>query len=187
MSNYHDYDDLFASYERRSNANREEHHSDAAERPRSSGYTSSSSYKKEKPSHGLDSVKKKAGNLARNAKEKIPKNKNPEKSQKRYYGEQSYTPEFKKRVKKAATDENAATVKFNYRSTQQPVSSIPQSSAERPKDFAHATKDDYRRKYDKLADNRSHKRKSGAKTTAVTTEKGAKLKTGSFKKTFIFI
>ncbi len=187
MSNYHDYDDLFASYERRSNANKEEHHSDAAERPRSSGYTSSSSYKKEKPSHGLDSVKKKAGNLARNAKEKIPKNKNPEKSQKRYYGEQSYTPEFKKRVKKAATEENAATVKFNYRSTQQPVSSTPQSSAERPKDFAHATKDDYRRKYDKLADNRSHKRKSGAKTTAVTTEKSAKLKTGSFKKTFVFL
>ena len=33
MSNYHDYDDLFASYERRSNANKEEHHSNAPESP----------------------------------------------------------------------------------------------------------------------------------------------------------
>ena len=184
MSNYHDYDDLFASYERRSNANKSEHHSDATERPRSSGYTSSSSYKKENSSHGLDSVKQKAGNLAKSAKEKIPKNKNPEKSQKRYYGNQSYEPQSKRGIKKSDTASEGATVKFNYNSTQKrSPASMQQLSHGENERLVNASKDDYRRKYERSSNERTHSKPT--KTTKA--EKTAKVRTGSFKKTLIFL
>ena len=77
MSNYHDYDDLFASYERRSVAKKTDEAAKTTERPKSSGYTSSSSYSKTKDtvSHGIESAKNKAGGFAKSVKDKIPKNK----------------------------------------------------------------------------------------------------------------
>lgn len=195
MSNYHEYDDLFASYERRSSASKNSTHSSSGGE-RSTGYTSSSSYKKEKAAsnHGLDSIKNKANHLAKSAKERIPKNKSPEKSQKKYYGTNAYEPEPRARVKKSALAESdAATVKFNYHSTQRRSAESRQAvnSHERvpSTNLSNATKDDYRRKYEKMAEERSSRRTSRGDATSLKTksEKGVKVRSGSFKKTLIFL
>ena len=200
MSNYHEYDDLFASYERRTGANKKE--TSSTERPRSSGYTSSSSYSKAKESttRGLDSVKTKAGGIAKSVKGKIPKNKTPEKSEKKYYGSQGYEPTVKRSVKKsAAADDSSATVKFNYNSTQKRSASgtrgdASSASGVQNKDFANATKDDYRRKYERMANERSHKSKTKTVATkAVSKVSNTKDKakhtvaTAGLKKTLIFL
>lgn len=184
MSNYHEYDDLFASYERRSEANRSEHKSSPSDRPRSSGYTSSSSYKKEKSTHSFESVKNKAGRIAKNAKEKIPRNKSPEKSQKKYYGNQVYEPQTRRSVKRSVSDDNGATVKFNYNSTQKRSPDSANTYTQREKEhFVNATKEDYRKKYEHSSAARSTKKTRNHSKT----EKGVALKTGSFKKTLIFL
>ena len=120
MANYHEYDDLFASYERRTNTNKPDSSNLSTDNTKSVGYTSSSSYKKNQTSashNALDSVKNKAGSIVKSAKEKVPKNKTPEKSQKKYYGNASYEPESGSRTKKSAQDDSSATVRFNYNST----------------------------------------------------------------------
>ncbi|MBE6818335.1 MAG: endolytic transglycosylase MltG [Ruminococcaceae bacterium] len=185
MANYHDYDDLFASYERRSNSSKQHSADQAADKPKSAGYTSSSSYKKNAPSsgHSLDSVKSKASSLVKSAKQKVPKNKTPEKSQKKYYGKSSYEPQSGGRRKKSAADDSSATVKFNYNSTSRAAQT--KTPADSP-----TTKDEYRRKYEKRSAERAHGR--GIKTKSAATIEEPKEKTPrqfskSFKKTFIFL
>ena len=192
MSNYHDYDDLFASYERRSIANKTDTNHSLADKPKSAGYTSSSSYSKTKSasgSHGLGAVKKKANSFVKSAKEKVPKNKTPEKSQKKYFGNSSYEPAPKKRVKKsAAVEEDAASVNFHYNSTK---SAASEYSHERNADFANATKDDYRKKYERLSNERSRAAKPARISKSASDKAGEKsakgARSGSFKKTLIFL
>lgn len=177
MSNYHEYDDLFASYERRESAHR--HDGETADK-KSSGYTSSSSYTKNTSSHSLGAMKNKA---FKKAKEKISKT--PEKSQKKYYGGSSAIQEKPKRVKKSiAGDDSNATVKFNYSSSVRNTSSS-KSSYETNKSFVEATKDDYRRKYERSSKERSHNSKNVPKNTAKKVKNTA-LAAG-FKRTFIFL
>ena len=179
MSNYHDYDDLFASYERRSVANKTDDVEKIAKKPKSSGYTSSSSYSKAKDTaaHGLDTVKNKAGGFAKSVKDKVPKNKTPEKSQKKYYGGETYEPESKRTVKKSAQD-SSATVKFNYNTRKS-----AEMTSDRP--AAPTTKDEYRQKYNRSAEKKAVKK--GKEQSGEKSEKDKKPKSGSFKKTLIFL
>ena len=195
MSNYHEYDDLFASYEKRTNVNKREETKDIdSGHKKSSGYTSSSSYSK-KASHSLSDLKDKA---ISGAKQKISKT--PEKSQKRYYGATESTTQQTRRVKRSAiADENSATVKFNYSSTKK--YSTPKATAQSSvsneldnKAFVEATKDDYRMKYERAAQQRARKNnpKNVAKSTAKTAKNTAKkvkntARAAGFKRTFIFL
>ena len=189
MANYHEYDDLFASYERRSSANK--HDTDSVtDKPKSAGYTSSSSYKKtaaDSGSSALGSVKSKASSLVSSAKDKVPKNKTPEKSQKKYFGNTSYDTGSTKRVKKSAMEDSGATVQFNYNST---AKNDNRYSHKENADLASASKDDYRKKYEQ------HSGKTTKKTAAQTPvketpkekkEKTPRVRSGSFKKTLIFL
>ena len=178
MSNYHEYDDLFASYERRETAHRND--GEAADK-KSSGYTSSSSYTKNTSSNSSGKAQSKTFKSSKNNISKTP-----EKSQKRYYGGASSVQEKPGRVKKSvAGEDSSATVKFNYSSSTGKSYTPKASNFEDNKSFVEATKDDYRRKYERSSKNRSRKSKNVPKNTAKKVKNTA-LAAG-FKRTFIFL
>lgn len=183
MPNNHDYDDLLASYERQSIRNRQhEQEKTDVDRKKSAGYTSSSSYSKAHKSssaHSLNSLKEKALGTGRTKKAR-----SPEKSQKTYYDSSAWQPSSKKRTKKSADTISQNTVKFNYNSTKREPQPQTQSNYQLNKAYVDATKDDYRKKYERLAKERSHNKPFAKKSTE---KKEKRVGRTSFKNVLIFI
>ena len=188
MSNYHDYDDLFASYEKRTGHNTTDETGTGVRSSRSSGYTSSSSYRKTKDSaHSSAAATSKT---VKKAKSKVSKT--PEKSEKKYYGP-AETPSSTRKKKTASFDDEDATVRFSYHSSSKKA---PSSSSAAPKAGSYASeisslgngekdKDYYREKYRRSAQARSKHKSSSPKQAAKKVKNTAKAV--GFKKTLLFL
>lgn len=182
MPQNHEYDDLFASYERRTKGDNKIS-DEMVEYEKKLGYTSSSSYSKHnKPATTSKSSKSSANYSKSKSTIKKPKrDKTPEKSKKTYYGgESAYQQQSRKaaKPKKNALDEKR--VKFNYNSNAKTAaSSTPAAKA------VYSSKDDYRKKYERKAQERAANRKLSMPKLKKP-EKSLSIG-GSFKKTLIFI
>ena len=186
MPQNHEYDDLFASYERRTKGDKVS--DEMVEYEKRLGYTSSSSYSK----HNKSTKSNKSSSSLKSSFNKR-KNRTPEKSEKTYYGGRSYQESRKStRTKKSAlSNAGEKKVKFNYNSvtdrtaSTQRISTSP-SSASSSQRRGHTTvsKDDYRKKYE-----RNSKQRSPKKTIDSIKDKGKNIKftAPSLKKTIVFL
>ena len=118
-------------------------------------------------------------------KDKLPKT--PEKSQKKYYGVTQPDANEKKVRRQRSEEDTSATVTFHYASTQKKsAESSPKAyDANVNKSYVEATKDDYRRKYERSSRARSHAKKNVPKNAAKKVKNTAVA--AGFKRTFIFL
>ena len=187
MPQNHEYDDLFASYERRTKGDKVS--DEMVEYEKKLGYTSSSSYSKHS-----SSAKSSVKSSKLNSSLKPKRNKTPEKSEKTYYGGKSYEESRKSpRLKKNALAQSEKKVKFNYnsvssKSPSQTTDSASADSSPQKLSYATASKDDYRQKYERHSKDRSPKKK---KVQAIKNKgkniKNTRIAAPGLKKTLIFL
>lgn len=184
MPQNHEYDDLFASYERRTKGDNKVS-DEMVEYEKKLGYTSSSSYSKHHSSSTKSSTK--SSKIKSSAKPK--RDRTPEKSEKTYYGGKSYEERKPSRPKRNALAESEKKVKFNYNSvSKKSATSDPSEPAPQKLSYASASKDDYRQKYERHSKERSpKKRKVQSLKNKGKNIKNVRIAAPGFKKTLIFL
>lgn len=187
MPQNHEYDDLFASYERRTKGDNKIT-DEMVEYEKKLGYTSSSSYSKHNKNSNTPKSSKNHSKSKTSSKTK--RDRTPEKSQKTYYGGKSYEENTKRRrLKKNALSQSEKKVKFNYNSLSD--RSAASSSAEnyaQKLSYSNASKDEYRQKYERHSKERSPKsKKASFIKNKGKNNKNAKIAAPGFKKTLIFL
>ncbi len=187
MPQNHEYDDLFASYERRTKGDNKIT-DEMVEYEKKLGYTSSSSYSKHHKSTSNSKSSVKSSKTKSFSKPK--KDRSPEKSEKTYYGGRTYQESRKStRTKKSALSrDNEKKVKFNYNSVTN-RSAASKTPAAQPQRASHgnSTKDDYRRKYERHSKERSPKVNVESLKKKGRNIKNINIGKPDFKKTVVFL